>query len=129
VARERWEQRVGLWRSLTLVPGELIVRETKMWAGQSVVEREEMEAEERTSLDGAVPCTPDAQEQRCVRLVIETVPVRPYKASESMPARSGIQARTLALRPNFSRRSGQAVEVHEGRRQTAFRTGVKGALP
>ncbi|WP_224248469.1 hypothetical protein [Hyalangium gracile] len=82
VARDRWEQRVGAWRGVTLVPGEPIRRKTKLWLGQSFLEREEVEAEERISIEPAVPCTPDEQERRCVKLIVEVEPLRAYHESE-----------------------------------------------
>ncbi|WNG29775.1 hypothetical protein F0U62_41525 [Cystobacter fuscus] len=82
VARERWMQRVGRWRDVMLVPGETVRTRTRMWVGQSAFEREEMEAEERTTIETGVACSPDDPEKKCVRVLTVTEPLHPYRASD-----------------------------------------------
>jgi hypothetical protein len=82
VARERWMQRVGRWRDVMLVPGETARTRTRMWVGQNAFEREELEAEERTTIETGVACSPDAQEKRCVRVLTVTEPLHAYRESD-----------------------------------------------
>jgi hypothetical protein len=100
VARERWEQRVGRWNGVWLVPGEPLRRQTKMWVGQHMFEREEIEAEERTSIEVDVPCTAGEEERRCVRVVVETVPVRQYRESEPCERARGLKRFELVTEPH-----------------------------
>lgn len=82
VARERWTQRVGHWRDVLLVPGETVRRKTRMWVGQSSFEREELEAEERTTIETGVACSPEDAEKHCVRVLTVTEPLHAYRESE-----------------------------------------------
>jgi len=82
VARVRWEQRVGHWRDVMLLPGETVRFATKMWMGQNAFQREEVEAEERTTVEVGVECVPGEADKRCVRLRVETAPLHPYNESE-----------------------------------------------
>lgn len=81
-AREYWERLVAAWNGATLVPGETELRQTKMVVGTGMVEKKEVPAEERTSLEVDVPCTQDAPERRCVRLTVEITPVGQSEKSE-----------------------------------------------
>jgi hypothetical protein len=80
-ARARWESLVGRWRNLTLVPGQPILRKVKMGLG-SMLERVEVEANERMTLESDVPCTPKDVQQQCVRIAIMTEPTTRYVASK-----------------------------------------------
>jgi hypothetical protein len=100
VAQERWDLRVGRWRGVTLVPGAPVRRETTMWVGQNFLEREEMQAEERTSIEVDVPCTPDARERVCVRVIVETTPVRQYRESEPCERARALKRFELVTEPN-----------------------------
>ncbi|WNG20237.1 hypothetical protein [Cystobacter fuscus] len=82
VARERWMQRVGRWRDVMFVPGETVRLKTRMWVGQSSLEREEMEAEERITIETGVACSQDDSEKKCVRVLSVTEPLHPYRASD-----------------------------------------------
>ena len=81
-ARVRWEQRVGHWRDVMLLPGETVRFATKMWMGHNGLQRDEVEAEERTTVEVGVACVPGEAERRCVRLRVETAPLHPYKETE-----------------------------------------------
>jgi hypothetical protein len=100
VAREHWEQRVGRWNGRWLVPGAPLRSKTKMWVGQHMLDREEIEAEERTTLELSVPCTEGAQERRCVRVVVETVPVRQFRKSEPCERARGLKRFELVTEPD-----------------------------
>jgi hypothetical protein len=82
VARERWKQRVGHWRDVLLVPGETVRVKTRMWVGQSSFEREHLDAEERTTIETGVACSPEDTEKRCVRVLTVTEPLHAYRESE-----------------------------------------------
>jgi len=86
-ALEYWERLVGAWRGVTLVPGETERRETKLVVGTGMMEKKEVPAEERTSLEVDVPCTQDAPERRCVRLSVEITPVGQSEKAEGPMAR------------------------------------------
>jgi hypothetical protein len=73
-ARERWGKLVGRWRGLTLTPGEPAQREVQMWVGRNFLERQQVAAQERISVEAGVQCSPQEQERRCVRLSTQTVP-------------------------------------------------------
>jgi len=81
-ALEYWDRLVGAWRGVTLVPGETERRETTMVVGTGMMEKKEVPAEERTSIEVDVPCTQDAPERRCVRLKVEMTPVGQSEQSE-----------------------------------------------
>ncbi|MCY1080884.1 hypothetical protein [Archangium lansingense] len=74
-ALEYWDRLVGNWRGVTLVPGEPVRRESTMVVGTGFMEKKEVAADEHTSIEVGVPCTPDAQERRCVRLTVDLQPV------------------------------------------------------
>ncbi len=74
-ARVRWEQRVGHWRDVMLLSGETVRFATKMWVGEDSLQREEVEAEERTTFEAGVACVPEQGDTRCVRLRVETTPL------------------------------------------------------
>jgi hypothetical protein len=86
-ARDYWERLVGNWRDATLVPGEPVRFESKMVVGTGMVEKEEVAAEERYSVEVDVPCSQDAQERRCVRFKVEKQPVGQSEASTGPLAR------------------------------------------
>jgi hypothetical protein len=86
-ALEYWDRLVGAWRGVTLVPGEPVRLETKMVVGTGMVEKKEVAAEERHTLEVHVPCTQDAPERRCVRLSVEITPVGQSEKSEGPMAR------------------------------------------
>lgn len=86
-AREYWERLVGNWRGATLVPGEPVRHQSTMVVGTGMLQKEEMAAEERHSLEVDVPCTPDARERRCVRLSVELQPVGQSETGEGPMAR------------------------------------------
>jgi hypothetical protein len=48
-------------------------------------------AEERTSIEVDVPCTPDAQERRCVRLTVELQPVGQSETAAGPMARKSFE--------------------------------------
>jgi hypothetical protein len=81
VARERWTQRVGHWRDVMLVPGETVRLKTRMWVGQSAFEREQLDAEERTTIETGVACAPDDAQKHCVRVLTVTEPLHAYHES------------------------------------------------
>jgi hypothetical protein len=74
-ALEHWDWLVGSWRGRTLTPGEPVRHESRIVVGTGFMEKKEVAAEERTSLEVGIPCTPDAQERRCVRLTVELQPL------------------------------------------------------
>ena len=69
------------------MPGEPVRRESKMVVGTGMLQKEEVAAEERYSLEVDVPCTPDARERRCVRLTVEAHPVGQAEEGEGPMAR------------------------------------------
>jgi hypothetical protein len=70
-AREEWSALVGQWRDVTLRPGRTETRKTtlKSWT----MGGKPLEAEERTTVEEAVPCEAEATDTRCVRIRRETV--------------------------------------------------------
>lgn len=74
-AREYWDRLVGTWLGAALIPGEPLRYDSKMVVGAGMAEKKEVPAEEVYTLEAGVPCTPDAQERRCVRLTVKTQPV------------------------------------------------------
>jgi hypothetical protein len=67
-ARDRWGELMGKWNGLTLKPGKVLERTSRMtlpFFGNSVNMRE------RLSLKEHVPCTEGGTERRCVRLVLD----------------------------------------------------------
>jgi hypothetical protein len=81
-ARDAWERMVGNWRGLTLAPGEPVRLESKMVVGMGMMEKKEVAAEERYSIEVGVPCTQDARERRCVRLTVEIQPAGQSQTGE-----------------------------------------------
>lgn len=79
-ARDYWERLVEHWRGTMMAPSEPVRRESKMLVGMGMLEKEEVAAEEHYTIEVDVPCTPDAQERRCVRLMVE---VRPAGQAET----------------------------------------------
>jgi hypothetical protein len=86
-AREYWERLVGNWRDVTLAPGEPVRLESKMVVGTGMMEKKEVAAEERYSVEADVPCSQDARERRCVRLTVEKQPVGQSETGEGPLAR------------------------------------------
>jgi hypothetical protein len=86
-AREYWERLVGNWRDSSLVPGEPVRFESKMVVGTGMMEKKEVAADERYSVEADVPCAQDAQEKRCVRFTVETQPVGQSETGEGPLAR------------------------------------------
>ncbi|WNG60207.1 hypothetical protein F0U59_39965 [Archangium gephyra] len=74
-ALEYWDRLVASWRGVTLTPGEPVRHEAQIVVGTGFMEKKEVAAEERTSIEVGVPCTPDAQERRCVRLTVDLQPL------------------------------------------------------
>jgi hypothetical protein len=99
VARERWMQRVGRWRDVMLVPGETVRTRTRMWVGQNAFEREEMEAEERITLEAGVACSPGDPEKNCVRVLSVTEPLHPYRESDPCEQARAIKRFELVTDP------------------------------
>jgi len=86
-ALEKWDRLVARWRGVTLIPGEPVRLETTMVVGTGMLGREEVAAEERTSIEVGVPCSRGEQERRCVRLLVETEPVGQSKSGTGPMAR------------------------------------------
>ncbi|OJH40200.1 hypothetical protein BON30_14200 [Cystobacter ferrugineus] len=99
VARERWMQRVGRWRDVMLVPGETVRTRTRMWVGQNAFEREEMEAEERITIETGVACSPDDPEKNCVRVLTVTEPLHAYRESDPCERARAIKRFELVTDP------------------------------
>ncbi len=86
-ALEYWDRLVASWRGVTLTPGEPVRNESRIVVGTGFLEKKEVVAEERTSIEVDVPCTPDAQERRCVRLTMDLQPVGQSEAETGPMAR------------------------------------------
>jgi hypothetical protein len=86
-ARDDWQRLVEHWRGATLVPDETVRRESQMVVGTGMMEKKEVPAEERYTLEVDVPCTKDAQERRCVRLKVRIQPLGQPESGEGPMAR------------------------------------------
>ncbi len=86
-AREFWDRLVAHWPGTILTPGEPVRLETTMVVGTGMMEKQEVAAEERFSIESGVPCSQDEQERRCVRLIVETEPVGQSKEDTGPLAR------------------------------------------
>ncbi|MFL5354434.1 hypothetical protein [Archangium sp.] len=89
--RDDWERLVEHWRGVTLVPGEPVRRESKMVVGTGMMEKKEVPAEERYTLEVDVPCSQDARERRCVRLTVQVQPLGQPESGEGPMARWGFE--------------------------------------
>jgi predicted small secreted protein len=68
-SRDRWEELIGRWNGLTLKPGEVVERKSRLTMplyANSVDTRARMALKER------VPCIEGSTEKRCVRLVLDS---------------------------------------------------------
>ncbi|HYO68652.1 MAG TPA: hypothetical protein VEU33_21480 [Archangium sp.] len=90
-ALEYWDRLVGGWRGVTLTPGEPMRSEAQIVVGTGFMEKKEVAAEERTSIEVGVPCTPDAQERRCVRLTVDLQPVGQSETGTGPMARKSFE--------------------------------------
>ncbi|MFE8601366.1 hypothetical protein [Archangium violaceum] len=86
-ALEYWDRLVASWRGVTLTPGEPVRHEAQIVVGTGFMEKKDVAAEERTSIEVGVPCTPDAQERRCVRLIVDLQPLGQSEAATGPMAR------------------------------------------
>jgi hypothetical protein len=68
-SRDRWEELIGRWNGLTLKPGEVVERKSRL---TMPLYANSVDTRARLALKERVPCTEGSTEKRCVRLVLDS---------------------------------------------------------
>jgi hypothetical protein len=68
-SRDRWEELIGRWNGLTLKPGEVVERESRL---TMPLYANSVDTRARLALKERVPCIEGSTEKRCVRLVLDS---------------------------------------------------------